>query len=207
MTTPLFFSNILFLSSFCSITALSADRYLAIQWPLRYLELVTHKRMVVVVMGIWLFTVVFIPIDVLVLNKKIQNVSLVIPFIIHAVFFVASTWTSYKIYLTVRRHNIQIQTQTQHVVTPQNSGISMARVNKSAQSTIWIYLIFWLCYLPNFFVFCYSFVTKEPQQKLQMFTVTLVLLNSSLNPVIYCWKIRHIRPTIVDTLRRITPKR
>ena len=33
------------------------------------------------------------------------------------------------------------------------------------------------------------------------FTVTLVLLSSSLNPLLYCWKIREVRQAVQDTIR------
>ena len=33
------------------------------------------------------------------------------------------------------------------------------------------------------------------------FTVTLVLLNSSLNPLLYCWKIREVGQAVQDTIR------
>ena len=32
---------------------------------------------------------------------------------------------------------------------------------------------------------------------------TLIFLGSSLNPVIYCWKMRHIRDAIIDILRNV----
>ena len=44
-----FCSNFLYLSSLLGLTALSADRFVAIQMPLRYKELVTHKRVVIIV--------------------------------------------------------------------------------------------------------------------------------------------------------------
>ena len=36
-------------------------------------------------------------------------------------------------------------------------------------------------------------------------SITMMLLNSSLNPVVYCWKMRHIRHAILDTLRNVFP--
>ena len=38
---------------------------------------------------------------------------------------------------------------------------------------------------------------------LQESTTTLVFVNSCLNPLIYCWKLRHIRRTIRMTLRNV----
>ena len=54
-------ATLLCLSSFCSIMALSADRFIAIQMPLRYANIVSHKRVVTVVTVIWVFLVLFVP--------------------------------------------------------------------------------------------------------------------------------------------------
>lgn len=47
-------ANVLFLSSFCGVTAASADRFVSIWKPLRYPQLVTHERVVITVIAIWL---------------------------------------------------------------------------------------------------------------------------------------------------------
>ena len=44
-------------ASFFGVVALSADRFLAIHLHLKYQELVTHKRVVAVVISIWVFCV------------------------------------------------------------------------------------------------------------------------------------------------------
>jgi len=45
------------LASFLSVLAISVDRFLAIHLHLRYQELVTHKRVVAVVISTWLLSV------------------------------------------------------------------------------------------------------------------------------------------------------
>ena len=35
-------------------------------------------------------------------------------------------------------------------------------------------------------------------------TVTFVYLNSSLNPILYCWKIRQVRQTVRDIVRQLS---
>ena len=35
------------------------------------------------------------------------------------------------------------------------------------------------------------------------FTATLVYLNSSLNPLLYCWKISEVRQAVKETLRQL----
>ena len=62
-----------------------------------------------------------------------------------------------------------------------------------------------LCYLP-------FLITRAltPQRGMPLsvylakeFTGTVVLLNSSLNPSLYCWKIREVRQSVKDTMREL----
>ena len=49
-------TNVFAYTSFLGVVALSVDRFLAIHLHLRYQELVTHKRVVAVVISIWVFS-------------------------------------------------------------------------------------------------------------------------------------------------------
>ena len=51
-------ANLFSSASFCGVTALSVDRFLAIRLHLRYQERVTHKRVVAVVISVWGFSAV-----------------------------------------------------------------------------------------------------------------------------------------------------
>ena len=37
----------------------------------------------------------------------------------------------------------------------------------------------------------------------RIYTLSLVFLNSSLNPIIYCWKIKEVRQAVKDTIRQV----
>ncbi|XP_020601821.1 melanocortin receptor 5-like [Orbicella faveolata] len=190
--------NIFYLSSFCSVMALSADRFFAIQKPLRCQNVVTHKRVITVVTAIWSLSVLLGLFFVFVLPGKI---TIVIILMIESVCFGATTWSSYKICKTARQHNIQIQSQTRI-----NSGmLNIVSLRKSAQSTLFIYVAFWVCYLPHFILSCHLIYAggTMTSSTLNEFFKTLVLLNSSLNPVIYCWRIRNIRHAIMETLQNV----
>ena len=188
------------LSSFFSIMALSTERFIAIQKPLRYQDVVTQKRVFTAVTAVWVFSA-FLGVTFLFVLP--DNISFVIFLIIEFVCFVSTTWSSSKIYLTARRHNMQIQVQAQQV--SQNSDVAnIASPKKSAQSTLLIYLAFWACYLPRSFIW----IVRQNQISktdaiLGMLLYVLVLLNSSINPIIYCWTMRHIRHTIMGILRNI----
>lgn len=197
--------NILYLSSFCSILALHVDRFAAIHIPLRYNDLVTCKRTAIVVIAIWLFNILLVSFSVLLTPPRI---SLIIVDTMILFCLLTSTWSSYKNYLTIRRHRMEIQAQVQQVA--QNSSVeNLARLRKSTHSALWIYLVFCVCYLPNVFIEIVDAVYGYGSASivihtLNIYLVTLMFLNSSLNPVIYCWKMRHIRRTMFGILQKIS---
>ena len=198
--------SLFYLSSFGSIMAITADRFIAIQMALRYQTLVTHKRVVTVVLTIWLFSIVMSPCTVLTFSP---NTTFALFVSIESVLFCIATLFYYKIYLTVRRHKEQIQTQLQQLAQ-NNEMKNMARLRKSLQSTFYINLVFWACYLPHFFISIARQIHREPSMiinTLYSFAESLVLFNSSLNPIIFCWKMRQIRHAMMGILRNISTLR
>ena len=184
--------NILYLSSFCSILALHVDRFAAIHIPLRYNDLVTCKRTAIVVIAIWLFNILLVSFSVLLTPPRI---SLIIVDTIILFCLLTSTWSSYKNFLTIRAQNSSVE--------------NLARLRKSTHSALWIYLVFCVCYLPNVFIEIVDAVYGYGSASivihtLNIYLVTLMFLNSSLNPVIYCWKMRHIRRTMFGILQNIS---
>ena len=162
-------------------------------------ELVTHQRVVAAVISIWVISTL-ISLITLFLSKQIMYVSFVI---IESACIVTATSLSAKLYLTIRRHINQIQVSQ---VAPNDQGESVQRKRKSAMATLYVYLVFIACYLPDICVLIIVASTSEPRidlGHLQFYTLTLLFLNSTLNPLIYCWKMKRIQHTIVSTLRHI----
>lgn len=216
--TPLFAS-----ASFFSVVAISVDRFLAVHLHLRYQELVTHKRIVALVISIWLLSV-FLSLAELFLS---QDIVYVVTLIAASVALVGVTAVYVRIYLVVRLHKNQMQAlvlQVQHStqITSRRSGeengidrgadiqpiqtgemANFATLVKSAFGTFYIYLLFLVCYLPNIISMA-AIKIHGPNISLKsffLFSMTLVFLNSVLNPIIYCWKMRHVRYTYMTILR------
>ena len=183
-------------ASFLGVVAISVHRYFAIHLHLRYQELVTHKRVVVVVISIWLFSVFL---SLMVLWLPPSDIRSLFISICAGVCLLVTTVVYIKIYLTVRRHKNQIQAL-------QEQNPNFASLIKSSVSTFWVYLVFLVCYLPM--LICLAVLSNYgPNIALKrtlLFSCTLVFLNSSLNPVIYCWKMRHIRQAIMTILRNMS---
>ena len=192
-------ANLFLASSFLSVVAVSVDRFLAIHLHLRYQELVTHKRIVIVVISIWVLSASVSFTMFWELRAYINLFILAFGFIISFVAYI-------KMYLTVRRHKNQIQSLL--VVDETQSGImtNYAAVVKTTVGVLYVYLVLLASYLPHFI--CMAFVgiyrdSSIAKKQLFLFSLTLMFLNSSLNPVIYCWKMRHIRHAIIDILRNM----
>ena len=192
-------------ASFFSITLISADRFLAIHLHLRYQELVTLNRVVIATISIWIFSV-FLSLIMLWIPA---TVTYVIFAIIEVICLVTTTFFNHKIYLAVRRHNNQIQAlQVEEAAENSETGANVTRLRKTALGTFYVYLLFMVCYLPNIssYVLISVFGSGTAIKGLSMYTLTLVFLNSSLNPLIYCWKMRHIRHAVVNILRNTLTK-
>ena len=191
--------NFFFSASLLSVMALCAERFLAIHLHLRYQELVTCKRVAAVVVSIWVISAL-ISLIRLFISKNIMYVSFVI---IMSACIITATSTSVKLYLTLRRHIDQIQIP-QEAQNDQEESVQTKR--KSAMASLYVYLVFIVCYLPHICVLIIIANLSEPTidlQLLQFYTVTLLFLNSTLNPLIYIWKMKRIQHTIVGTLRHI----
>ena len=191
-------------ASFFGVVAISVDRFLAIHLHLRYQELVTHKRVVAVVISIWVFSA-FLS------SMCLWRVEIVwhIKIVVQGLCFLCTATVYCKIYFTVQRHINQIQVL--QIQEAQNSQMESAvRQKKSAISMFYVYLVFLVCYLPEYFAFAVSLysaptahLNNVSSKHIWLYLWSLKLLNSSLNPVIYCWKMRNIRNAILGILRNI----
>ena len=190
-------------ASFFGVVALTADRFLALHLHLRYQELVTHKRVVAVVISIWIISA--IP---MFLSIWIPNAVGIILVPVASVCYLTTALFYFKIYLAVRHHSNQIHVlQAQLAQNNEGDMANAARERKAAVGTFYVYLVFLICYLPNT---CFLIIVRSARPSTMLlqfgrYTVTLLLLNSSLNPLIYSWKMRHVRHAIMEILRNILP--
>ena len=144
-------ANLLGCASFFGVAALAVDRFLAIHLHLRYQELVTHKRVVVAVILIWVFSAA-----TFFLFSISINVRLIFSTTTGALSFATAGLLYCKIYTAVRHHTNQINAlQVQQVA--QNGEMAIAaRQRKTAVATFFVYVVFLACYLPLSSIFITS---------------------------------------------------
>ena len=205
ITLNSFYAKGSFLSyaSFFGVVALTADRYLAVHFYLRYQELVTQKRVVAVVISNWILSA--IP---MLLSMWIPNAVGIISVPVESVCYLTTAFFYFKIYLAVRHHSNQIHVlQAQLAQNNEGDMTNAARERKAAVGTFYVYLVFLICYLPST---CYGIIHRSAGPSTMLFQFglyanTLIFLNSTLNPLIYSWKMRHVRHAVMEILRNILP--
>ena len=190
-------------ASFFSIFALTVDRFLAIHLHLRYQEVVTFKRIVALVISIWVLSSAL---SVLALNENLEKVLSSVIGIIASVCLIVAGVLCCKMHAVVRRHRNEINSALQVQQVAQNGKLaSDAKLEKTALATFYVYIVFLGCYVPFFCVRAASIISGESvlRQHLFYYFLTLMYLNSSLNPLVYCWKMRNIRQAVMSVLRNL----
>ncbi len=191
--------RIFFYASLLTLTAISVERLLALLLGLRYRQVVTLKRTRFIIIAFWVLSAGFTTMR-LFCNCHITSSH---GAIIISLCLVTSTFSHTKIFLTLRRHQSQVQ---DHVQQPnQTNQLNMARFRKAVSTALWLQFTLIVCYLPRV-VSVYLFIKTEPSSQYifaDSYTITLVLLNSSLNPILYCWKVDEVRLAMKETIRQI----
>ena len=187
--------------SLLTLTAISVDRLLALMLRLRYRQVVTLKRVWLVVAGFWLSSTA-------IALTVIYSFRIAVIFVCIVVLtcIVTSTFCYTKIYLTLRHHQTHVQG---HVQQGQLSGkgvtLNTARYRKTVSTALLLQIALLACYLP-YAILVGAFVNTGSQTPSLNFswavTVTLLLFNSTLNPLLYCWKMREVRKAVKDTIKQ-----
>ena len=192
--------------SVLTLTAISVDRLLALQLKIRYRELVTVQRVWIVIIIIWIVS--------------FANAFLYLwnPFIclsgccIEIVVAVSITTLSYsKIYFKLRYQMLQVRDRFDTCNQGSSGMFNIEKYKKTVYSALWVHLALVVCNGPFVIVKVVEAIRgRSPTLFVAgAFTTTLVYLNSSLNPVLYCWKIKEVRVAVKDTVislcRRLAP--
>ncbi|XP_078384991.1 adenosine receptor A3-like [Oculina patagonica] len=186
--------------SLLTLTAISVDRLLALMLGLRYRQVVTLRR-------VWVFVILFWLSSSASAMTYLYNYFITVVIICTGllVCIVTSTICYTEIFLTLRQHQLQVQDnvhqgQTNEAGTPLN----IARYKKTVNSALWVQMTLVFCYLPFGIATIVIGVTDDVTMPLALvweLTLSLLTFNSSLNPILYCWKIKGVRQAVKETIR------
>ena len=192
-------------ASFLGIMALKVDWFLAVHLHLRYRELVTYKRVLSLAILTWVFSALLSSICHWITEDLSEFMNITI--IVWSLCLIFLTVISCRLYFAVRVHTKQIQALQLKQTALSDELANASRLRKSAVSSFYVNFVFLVCYLPFYcslirkFFKSEAFVNGQIWQELFSLSRTLMFMNSCLNPVIYCWRMRDIRHAIKDILR------
>ena len=189
--------------SLLTLTAISVDRLLALLLGLRYRQVVTLRRTFITVIALWILSIVSA--CTIFWNPLITSWY---QYIGTALCLVTTIFAYAKIFLTLRHNQIHVDHVQSHVFPGQPSQaipLNIARYRKAVNSALWVQVTLVVCYLPFGIA-----VALTPRRGMPLssylarnFAATIVYFNSSLNPLLYCWRIREVRQAVKETLRQL----
>lgn len=166
------------------------DRLLALLLGLKYRQVVTLKRTGLTIAISWAVSIVSTTFYFLnyVITSWISSVA------IHCVFAPHFSRIP-KFFLRAQDH---VNQQQQSQAIPMN----IVRYKKAVFVTLWAQITLLVCYLPHGIV--EAFTQRGLSSSIflaRSFTATLVYLKSSLNPIVYCWKMTEVRRAVIELIR------
>ena len=185
-------------ASLLHMVLLSGERYLAIEHPFAYVTRVTERRLLIASALIWLLSVFQGVLSVL--NRTLISRTNLI-FIILSIGLIV--YCHITVYGETRRHEKQLASQQ----VTQEARQQFERDRKAFKLTSIILAVLFLCFLPGFISALVltrlgTEVKTEARYLLHSFSVSIVFMNSLLNPIIYSVRIRQFRVAFIELLFR-----
>ncbi|XP_022799752.1 adenosine receptor A1-like [Stylophora pistillata] len=192
--------------SLMTITAITVDRYLALVLHLRYAAIITVSRAIKFNL---LFLGICIPCSFYFWFSTIgwyRKASIYFGFILGISGVAAMVFSYYQIFAILRRHKKQILNQKKLATRLHRfSELDISKYRKSVLAVIFVLGAIFFCYLPFGVSFFMAMLFQIEVTKSTVFvTGIMVMLNSSINPLFYCWRITEIRRFAISKLRLIS---
>ena len=186
--------------SLLTLTTISVDRLLALLLGLTYRQVVSFRRTCMSVTGFWILSIVGA--STFIWNRLIFSWY---QYTGTTLCLVITIFAYTKVFRTLRHNQIHVQNHVAQGQPSQANPLSIARYTKAVYSALWVQGALAICYLPFYIVAVFTPRRGMPLSiyLARNFTVSMVFLNSSLNPLLYCWKIREVRQAVKETLRQL----
>lgn len=186
-----------------TVTAISVDRLLALLLGPRYRWVVTLKRVRVLVFLFWFFSSAA---AMLFFYDRAFAIGITSAGLLLSVL--ASTFSYTKIYLALCHHRAQVQDYVNR--RGPNAGeipLNIARYRKTVSSSLCVQTALLACYLPyatTVGIFAITRLTSPLGVGIAWpVTLSLFYFNSTLNPFLYCWKMKKVRQQVKNNFRKL----
>ena len=196
-TTGFLFSGV----SMLTITAISVDRLLAVTLGLRYRQVVTVWRTRILLVSFWTINMVFA-------MMFFHYFGVILYFVIAftSLCILISTFCYVKICYALRHHQVTVQPPAYQGEERRQrvNQLNLMRSRKTVISAMWVQATFLVCSLPLtiIMILVISGFRTATVFFIWDLVTSLLFFNSSLNPFIYCWKIKQVRQAVRGTVKQ-----
>ena len=187
--------------SLSTLSAISVDRLLALLLGTRYRCLVTLKRIRVILFAFWLLIC-------LGSVMRIWFLSLM-PYIVCPIItinLVVSGFCYTKIYFALRHHQVQVMDSLYQRHQKRTIPMNILSYKKTVCNALYVHVALIACYLP-YSIVMFTWINGESYPFLHVadaFATSLIFFNSSLNPVLYCLRIKEVKQAVKETIRKFS---
>ena len=191
--------------SFLVLTLINVDRFLALQYPFRYNDLVTNGRVLTaascccVVIGILL---------ALPITGQVKTFEGMVTVII-VVCLVIDIATYCCVFRIIHKHEARIETERQLSIRfgQELQALSQNQKKKSRTAAI-VSGLYFLCYTPYLGVTIAMAASGKDIMQVDVriawnVASTIVYMNAAINPGLYFYRMRNVREAVKDTLKII----
>ena len=184
--------------SLLTMTAIAVDRFFALHYHMRYPNLMKTSRAIYLLATLW---IVAISLSFLTVFK--EGTFSVIAAVGTAICLLTCSVCYIRIYHIVRHHQLQIQIQQQAVASTDTENYrNIQQSKKSAKNTFIYFLVMILCYIPAFTSWSIFAISPNKWRMEWVLADTILFMNSSINPFLYCWRLRELREAVLKTAKR-----
>lgn len=188
-------------SFFCSVfhlSAISVDRALVVTKPHQHHDMMTRRGLKIMLLSCWGSAVVFVCLRVPLPSTLMLSIALIVA---NYVIIIVS--------YTVILYQITHEKPDDPLAPPSSRSSRDARIERRVAGTISIIILFFsLCCLPLtvFYITVGKGVLRNMGSVTYMWIRTLALSNSSMNFIVYSYRINHFRVAYLRILRKICRK-
>lgn len=187
--------------SFGTVTAISLERYLSLRLHLRCEDVITLKRVRRFLVILWLLGAIS-PLIWVMFAPSYRSY-----FFVSGIMFclVISTAAYINIYRIACVHLKRIEA-LRHEVDKKSKNLMLQHRRKRALNMFLVYCVLLCCYLPYSLCLALGKIMGYTEWNWIAinFTLTIININSSINPLIYCYRMREIRRAILLTVYSVT---
>ncbi|XP_033104652.1 D(1C) dopamine receptor-like [Anneissia japonica] len=186
------------------LLVLAGERYIAVVYPFRYLQLASTKRVNLAIALVWMSG------TMLCLSAFVNNRTYFLVSIIFKILaFIGLSFSHMKVYIEAK-HQVSKISSIENQLVRQGTANNRKAENRATKTTMLVFGAYLICYFPNtiYIIRCLILFGTEFEARfnynstLLSYLVILMYANSAMNPIIYSWRNRIFMRSAIDSLLR-----